>query len=144
MQTAIENIPIATNASGVISVDNSFRPRFMKTIQTATGTPLGFVKAAILCYALPGKAEDIISRIKTLDFDFKQLDFDVDRLYIEQSLTTTSTSYLLFGTGASSSGFNISTEDGIQDPADLNYNLQYIQFIAGQDITTEEGTVLTI
>jgi hypothetical protein len=144
MQTAIESIPIATNASGVISVDNSFRPKFMKTIQTSTGTPLGFVKAAILCYALPGKAADIISRINTLNFDFKQLDFDVDRLYIEQSLTTTSTSYLLFGTGASSSGFNISTEDGIQDPADVNYNLQYIQFIAGQDITTEDGVVLTI
>jgi len=144
MQTALENIPNSQNIGGIISVDNSFRPRFMKTIQSATGTPLGFVKAVILCYALPGKGADIISRIKTTSFDFKKLDFDVDRLYVEQSLTSTSTSYLLFGTGASSSGFNIITDDGILDPANPEYNAQYIQFIAGQDILSEDGSVLTI
>lgn len=144
MQSALENIPNSQNIGGIISVDNSFRPRFMKTIQSATGTPLGFVKAVILCYALPGKGADIVSRIKTTSFDFKQLDFDVDRLYVEQSATSTSTSYLLFGTGASSSGFNIVTEDGILDPADPEYNAEYIQFIAGQDILSEDGIVLTI
>jgi len=144
MQSALANIPVSTNASGIISVDDTFRPRFMQTIQSSTGTPLGFVKAVILCYALPGNASQIISRIKTTNFDFKQLDFDVDRLYIEKSLTSTSTAYLLFGTGASSSGFNIVAEDGILDPADPNYNAQYIQFIAGQEITTEAGVVLTI
>jgi len=144
MQTALENISVSTNASGVISVDSTFRPKFMQSIQSSTGTPLGFVKAVILCYALPGKASEIISRINTLNFDFKQLDFDVDRIYIEKSLTTTSTAYLLFGTGASSSGFNLQTEDGILDPASPEYNAQYIQFIADQDITTEAGVVITI
>lgn len=144
MQTALENIPDSQNISGIIGVDNSFRPRFMKTIQSDTGIPLGFVKAVILCYAIPGKGADIISRIKTTKFDFKQLDFDVDRLYIEQSKTSPTTSYLLFGTGAQSSGFNIVTEDGILDPTDPEYNAQYIQFIAGADILSEDGAVLTI
>ena len=134
MQIALESIP--TSETTIIKVDNEFRPRFMQTSQDATGIPLGFIKAAIICYAVPGKGKTIISRIAETGFNFRQLDFDIDRLFIENSKDSSDplnpTKYLLFGTGFSDSGFNIVTED-------------FTDVIGGGvDILTEDGIVITI
>ena len=135
MQVALETLP--TSETTVIKIDNEFRPRFMQTVQDSTGIPLGFVKAAILCYAVPGKGATVISRIKASGFNFKQLDFDVDRLFVEAAKdakdSANPTQYLVFGsTGVADTGFNIVTED-------------YTDLIGGGvDILTEDGIVLTI
>jgi hypothetical protein len=94
-----------------LSIDDEYRPKFMQTLQTDTGIPLGFVKASILCYTLPNQSSKIISSIKRSGFDFKLIDFDIDRLAIENPLDYDGTRYLLFGTGAADTGFYISTED---------------------------------
>ena len=55
----------------------------MTTLQTDTGVPLGFIKAVAICYVLPGNSAKVLSRIKSSGFDFKQFDFDTDRIIVE-------------------------------------------------------------
>jgi hypothetical protein len=122
-QYALKSIQV--NQGQVISVDDEFRPKFMQTLQTDTGVPLGFVKAFILCYALPGESGKIISSIKRSGFDFKLIDFDIDRIAIEDTLDYDGIKYLLFGSTSSDTGFYINTEDE-------------------QDLTTEDSNPLLI
>ena len=63
--------------------DREFLPLWMRTIQTGDRLEQGYVKALPLCYAKPGKGAQIASRIKANDFDFKSLDFTIDRYIID-------------------------------------------------------------
>ncbi len=45
--------------------DRTFLPLWMRSIQDTATYETGFVKALVLCYALPGKSANIISRIKS-------------------------------------------------------------------------------
>jgi hypothetical protein len=94
MQHQIESI--ALDNGSAIMVDDRLWPRWMTTLDENTGVPIGFIKAVVICYALPGYGEKIISRIKTSGFDFKNLDFDTDRLIIDYPFDTTSTSWLSY------------------------------------------------
>jgi len=49
-----------------------------------------------LCYALPGQASKIVSRIRLSKFDFKLIDFEVDRLIVQNSADNNSAKYLIF------------------------------------------------
>jgi hypothetical protein len=93
----------------------------MRTVQEDTGSPLGFILAVPLCYALPGKGDTIVKRIKVSSFKFNSIDFDIDRLIVKDNLTTTGAKYLLFPRKdliGTNSGENLSyisdlqTEDG--------------------------------
>jgi len=90
---ALESTPIRGNA---VQVDHTLRPRFMNSIQVATGAPLGFIKAIPICYALPGKGAGIVESIKLTGFDFKLLDFEVDRIIVEQTQDQSTAKYLKF------------------------------------------------
>jgi len=79
-----------------IKLDEYLRPRVMSTIQPDTGSPLGFIFAVPLCYALPGKGDTIVKRIKLTDFDFKNINFEIDRLVVEDSEGNSGAKYLLF------------------------------------------------
>jgi hypothetical protein len=72
------------------------RPLFMRTIQPESFDLPNFIKCMILCYALPGQGQILINRIKHSKFDFTQLDFDIDRIYIESTLDYPFSQYLLF------------------------------------------------
>jgi hypothetical protein len=63
--------------------DSNFLPRFMKTIQKDTGTPLGRILCLPICYCLPGNSTQILRRIKNYNIDFKKINFDIDRVIIE-------------------------------------------------------------
>ncbi len=63
--------------------DREFLPLWMRSIQDQATSETGFVKALVLCYALPGKSADIITRIKASGFDFKAIDFEADRYIID-------------------------------------------------------------
>jgi hypothetical protein len=106
-QYALESIEIGTQH---ITVDDQLRPKFMQTLQKSTGIPLGFVKAFIICYTLPGKSSDIVNNINRSDFDFTNIDFDIDRISIENSLDQ-GKKYLVFGTGSTDTAFYITSED---------------------------------
>ena len=45
--------------------DRDFLPQWMRSIQDTSTYETGYVKALVLCYALPGKAAGIVARIKS-------------------------------------------------------------------------------
>jgi hypothetical protein len=79
-----------------LQVDELLRPKFMNSIQKATGAPLGFIKAVPICYAQPGKGASVVRKIQLTGFDFKLLDFEVDRIVVEQTLDSDTAKYLKF------------------------------------------------
>jgi len=124
-QYSLETIQI--NGGVNINVDTQLRPKFMQSLQMSSGIPLGFIKAVILCYTLPNQGSKIIGNINRSGYDFKTLDFDVDRIVVEETADYIGLGpkYLVFGSAGSSSGFYIDTEDD-------------------QDIETEDGNILTL
>ena len=62
--------------------DREFLPLWMRSIQEIATYELGFTKALVICYAKPGRADTIISRINANGFDFKSIDFVADRYII--------------------------------------------------------------
>jgi hypothetical protein len=79
-----------------LQVDELLRPKFMNSIQKDTGAPLGFIKAVPICYAQPGKGASVVRKIQLTGFDFKLLDFEVDRIVVEQTLDSDTAKYLKF------------------------------------------------
>jgi hypothetical protein len=63
--------------------DREFLPLWMRSIQPGAPVETGYVKALPLCYAKPGFAQAIISRIRVNGFDFKTIDFEADRYLID-------------------------------------------------------------
>jgi len=67
--------------------ERNYLPLWMRSFQDVTRQELGFVLALPLCYCLPGYAEEIVLNIKNYQkvngFDFKDLDFTVDRYIID-------------------------------------------------------------
>ena len=92
-KNSLEAIPIYGRN---IKVDEFLRPRFMRTIQQDTGAPLGFIKAMPICYTLPGEGFKIQRKIELSGFDFKLIDFEVDRLIINQTSDYSGDKYLKF------------------------------------------------
>lgn len=80
----------------VIDINEFDRPLFMRTVQEGSFRPAGYMRVIPLCYVKPGEGSKIVSRIKLSNFDFKQFDFEVDRLIIENSLDNSTAKYLIF------------------------------------------------
>lgn len=68
------------------ATERNYLPLWMRSFQDDTRQELGFVLALPLCYCLPGYGKEIVLNIKNSNFDFKLLDFTVDR-YIIDSVT---------------------------------------------------------
>jgi hypothetical protein len=81
----------------LIKTNDRYLPRFMKTSQPSTSQVTGFINVIPICYALPGNGKKIISRINASNFDFKQFNFTVDRIILENSLDSNTAKYLIFG-----------------------------------------------
>jgi hypothetical protein len=92
MKNNLESIVLPDNS--IISVDINQLPRFMSTLTYPS--PLDYITVGMLCYTLPGLGTLVASKIRASKFDFKQLDFDIDRLVIENSLDNTTAKYLMF------------------------------------------------
>ena len=78
-----------------IEIDEYHKPRFMRTPQAGDYRPPEYMRVIPLCYALPGQGDRIISRIKLSGFDFKMLDFEVDRIIVQQSTDYDAAKYLI-------------------------------------------------
>jgi len=63
--------------------DRTFLPLWMRSIQGDNFVEPGWVKSLVLCYLKPGYSEGVISRIKSKNFDFKSIDFTIDRYVID-------------------------------------------------------------
>ena len=79
-----------------IDTNEYFLPKFMRTVQPGDYLPPNYFPVVPLCYVKPGEGDKIISRIKLSGFDFKQIDFEIDRIVVQNSLDNSSAKYLLF------------------------------------------------
>jgi hypothetical protein len=123
MRASLERVKVEGET---VRLDEYLRPRFMNTIQPGTGSPLGFILAVPLCYALPGKGDTITKRIKLADFDFKDINFEIDRVVVDDTVGNTGAKYLLFPR-QNVIGTN------------LGESLSYIVGINETELQTEEG-----
>lgn len=79
----------------VIGVNEYNMPKYMRTPQESDYKPIGYLRTIPLCFTLPNNGKKIVSRIKIKNIDFKQFDFDVDRIIVKESLDNSTDKYLL-------------------------------------------------
>lgn len=88
-----------------ISIDDRLQPKFM----TQRSENM-YMRIVPLCYALPGKGSVILNKIVASKFKFNQLDFEIDRLIVENSLDNNSAKYLIFDRDAVGDLIKVDTE----------------------------------
>lgn len=79
-----------------INLDDRYRPLWMNTSQDGTGNPVGYVKAVPICYLKPGESAKILRLIERSKFDFKALNFKIDRIIIQSPIGETGDKYIKF------------------------------------------------
>jgi hypothetical protein len=76
--------------------DRNFLPLWMRSIQEGSVQELGYVKAIPLCFCKVGRADDILLNIKYNNFNFKQIDYTIDRYIIDQVTGYSNDKYIVF------------------------------------------------
>jgi|LakMenEpi03Aug12_release.lakeMendotaPanAssembly.Ray.scaffolds.fasta_scaffold184456_4 hypothetical protein len=74
---------------------SDLNPKFTKSVQPGDYLELGYIKFVPLCYVLPGKSKIVLRTIKDSGFKFNLIDFDVDRILINNVQDYTGNKYLL-------------------------------------------------
>jgi predicted kinase len=95
MQKRLREI-IPSGDSTLININEEFLPLWMSSTQETTGTALGYTKAVPICYTKPGFGAEILENIKDSGFDFKNIEFEVDRLTIDSVEGETGDKYIAF------------------------------------------------
>lgn len=94
MRTQLHKLVLVNGES--IGINEFNQPIYMQPKQADNYMPAGYMRVIPLCYALPGKGVNIVSRIKLSGFDFKLLSFEVDRLIVQTSTDNDAPKYLTF------------------------------------------------
>jgi hypothetical protein len=81
---------------GIGKRDREFLPLWMRSIQPESYVETGWVKSVVLCYLKPGYSTGVLTRIKNKGFDFKTLDFTIDRYVIDVISGQFENKYLAF------------------------------------------------
>jgi hypothetical protein len=76
--------------------ERNYMPLWMRSIQPGGSQELGFVLAMPICYCEAGKSADILLNIQNSKFDFKFLDYTVDRYIIDSVTGSINDKYLVF------------------------------------------------
>ncbi len=76
--------------------ERNYLPLWMRSIQDDSKQELGFVLAVPICFCKPGASSDILINIKYSGFDFKNLDYTVDRYIIDSVVGSGEDKYLVF------------------------------------------------
>lgn len=79
-----------------VGLNENLQPKYMLTSQDNDTRVTSYMQVVPLCYTLPGKSNVITTNIKNSGFKFNILDFEIDRVYVEQSLDNAADKYLLF------------------------------------------------
>jgi hypothetical protein len=79
-----------------LSKDEKYRPLWMNTSQDGTGNIVGYVKAVPICYLKPGQSAKVLQLIQKSNFDFKSLNFTIDRIIIQNPQGETGDKYIKF------------------------------------------------
>jgi hypothetical protein len=93
-RTRLQQLTIDDGSS--IGINEYNQPVYMRTAQSGSYLPPYYMSVIPICYALPGQGARIASRIRLSGFDFKLLDFEVNRIVVEQSKDNGSAKYLIF------------------------------------------------
>jgi len=98
MRRRLKDITVEGSDSTIRSAnrDRTYLPLWMRSIQEDSFVETGFVSALPLCYVKPGLADDIILNIQNSNFDFKILDFEIDRYLIDDIDGVLEDKYLAF------------------------------------------------
>jgi len=93
-RTRLQQLTLVNGSS--IGINEYNQPVYIRTAQTGDYLPPYYMSVIPICYALPGQGARIASRIRLSGFDFKLLDFEVDRIVVEKSKDSSSAKYLIF------------------------------------------------
>jgi len=84
------------NLSAVGETENEFLPLWMRTAQLGQTQPLGYVTVVPLCYCKPNTSQSILTALKNSNFDFKQIDFEIDRYIVDSTTESGTEQYIMF------------------------------------------------
>ena len=90
----LKNMRDRISATGVTERD--FLPLWMRTTQEDSVQELGYKSAIPIAYCQAGQADEIMLNIKNNDFNFKTIDFDIDRYIIDSTTGSSKDQYILF------------------------------------------------
>jgi len=76
--------------------ERNYLPLWMRSIPQGSKKQLGYTLAVPLCFCKPGAADTILLNIKFSGFDFKNIDYTVDRYIIDSVTGQDSDKYLVF------------------------------------------------
>lgn len=76
--------------------DRNYLPLWMRSVQDGSVQELDYVPAVPLCYCKPGTADDILLNIKNRNFNFGQLDYEIDRYIIDSVTGYSADKYIVF------------------------------------------------
>lgn len=76
--------------------ERNYLPLWMRTIQPGTKEEIGFTPAVPLCYCKVGYSADILLNIKNSGFDFRTIDYTIDRFIIDSVTGSVGDKYLAF------------------------------------------------
>jgi hypothetical protein len=76
--------------------ERNYLPLWMRSIPSGSKEQLGYTLSVPLCFCKPGTADTILLNIKFSGFDFKVLDYTVDRFIIDSVTGYLGDKYLVF------------------------------------------------
>lgn len=76
--------------------NDEFLPLWMRTAQEGSLTELGFVLALPLAYTKPGYSSSIRDKLINESYDFKKLDFEIDRYIVDRTVEINREQFVLF------------------------------------------------
>ena len=74
----------------------NFLPLWMRTPQERNSQELGYVPAIPICYCIPGRANQIRENVINSGYDFKLIDFDIDRYVVTDVTGSSDDQYIIF------------------------------------------------
>lgn len=83
------------NIQSIGKKERGYLPLWMRTPQEGF-QELGYISAIPICYCVPGTADDVILNIKNSNFDFKKIDFIIDRYIVKRTKDYFDEKYILF------------------------------------------------
>lgn len=91
----LQNMRDRISETGV--TEREFLPLWMRTTQEDSVQELGYTSAIPIVYCQAGQADQIMLNIKNNNFNFKTIDFDIDRYIIDSTTGSSNDQYILFG-----------------------------------------------
>lgn len=79
-----------------VKTERNYLPLWMRSIPAGQKQQLGYTLSVPLCFCKPGTADSIILNIKYSGFDFKMIDYTVDRFIIDNVAGYSGDKYLVF------------------------------------------------